>query len=165
MNGQNENLKELFERFVEGEQAERAAEDIRKGEQILWDNPAPQPDDELIANIKAEIAVSLYNKKQDTLRRTAYKMMAVAAGFMLLAVVSVKLFENNGVEPEKTVNSPVALKAVWDNSADETLTAEIEQIESDLFAMQSGENSSNGDKAVTELEMEMVETNGYFWKG
>jgi len=165
MNGQNENLKELFERFVEGEQAERAAEDIRKGEQILGENPAPQPDEELIADIKAEIAVSLYHKKQDTLRRTAYKMMAVAAGFMLLAVVSVKLFEKGGVGPEKTINSPVALKAVWDNSADETLTAEIEQIESDLVAMQSGENSSNGDEAVTELEMKLTETNGDFWKG
>ncbi|MDD5327145.1 MAG: hypothetical protein PHY02_04940 [Phycisphaerae bacterium] len=165
MNGQNENLKELFEKFVEGEQAEQAAEDIRKGEQILGGNPAPQPDDELIANIKAEIAVSLYNKKQDTLRRTAYKMMAVAAGFMLLAVISVKLFEKNSIEPERAVNSPAALSAVWDNSADETLTAEIEQIESDLFAMQSSENSSNGSEAVTELEMEMIETNNDFWKG
>ncbi|MHC4594656.1 MAG: hypothetical protein ACYS19_06890, partial [Planctomycetota bacterium] len=60
MNGQNkENLKELFERFADAEQAEKCVEDVQKAEQILREYPAPEPDDMLIANIKAEIAMRL----------------------------------------------------------------------------------------------------------
>ena len=56
MNSQNdENLKELFERFLSAEQAESGVEDIQKGEQILRQHPAPEPDSMLIANIKAAL--------------------------------------------------------------------------------------------------------------
>jgi hypothetical protein len=168
MNGRNEeNLKELFERFVEAEQAEKAAEDIRKGEQILRENPTPQPSDELIANIKTEIAASLLYKKENAFRRTAYKTMAVAAGFILLAVIGVKLFEKGKGEAERVASDSTAPKAVWESEslADETLTDEIEQVENDLLAMQFGENGGNGYEAVTELEMELTEINSDFWKG
>ena len=167
-----ENLKELFEKFVGGEQAERAVEDVRKGEQILQEHPVPGPDGELIANIKAEIAASLLRKKENTFRRMIYKTVAVAAGFILLAAISVKLFEKGRSEPERLATGPIIPKAVWesdrlaDDNADlATLTAEIEQIESDLLAMQLGENGGNGYEAVTELETELTEINSDFWKG
>jgi hypothetical protein len=178
MNEQNEeNLKELFEKFVsgesaggrdfaEGEQAEQAAEDFRKGEQIIREHSAPEPDGELIANIKNEIAAKLLHKKENAFafRRTVYKTVAVAAAFILVAVVSVKLFES---APEKPVVDLTAQKAVWENESlsDENLAAEIEQIESDLLAMRLGENGGNDYEAVTELEMELTEINSDFWKG
>ncbi|MFZ0035257.1 MAG: hypothetical protein WAK60_09770 [Sedimentisphaerales bacterium] len=160
-----ENLKDLFEKFLNSEQAEQAAEDVQKGEQILRSHSAPEPDGELITNIKTEIAASLLRKKDNAFRRIVYKTMAVAAGFILLAVIGVKLFEKG----ESPASDSTAQKAVWESEslADETLTAEIEQIENDLFAAQLGENNGNGYEDVTELELEMelTEVNSDFWKG
>jgi hypothetical protein len=172
MNGETkENLKDLFEKFLNSEQAKQAAEDIQKGERILRESAAPAPDGELIANIKAEIAASLLHKKENAFRRTIYKTMAVAAGFIIVAIISVKLFETKTVQPEKPVSSSIIPKAVWesecladDSAASATLVAEVEQIESDLLAMRLGENGSNGE-AITELEMELTEINSDFWKG
>jgi hypothetical protein len=175
MNGETEeNLKDLFEKFLNPEQSEQAAEDIRKGEQILRGSAAPEPDDELIANIKAEIAARLLRKKENTFRRTIYKTMAIAAGFIILAIISVKLFETERVQSEKLISSSIMPRAVWeseclaDDGADSaTLVDEVEQIESDLLAMQLGENGGNGHEAITELEMEteLTEINSDFWKG
>jgi hypothetical protein len=172
MNGETEeNLKELFEKFVGGKQAEQAAEDIQKGEQILRKPAAPEPDSELIASIKAEIAASLLRKKENAFRRTVYKTAAIAAGFIILAIISVKLFETERVQPERLASGSIMPKAVWeseclaDDGADSaTLVADIEQVESDLLAMQSDENGGNGE-AVTELEMELTEINSDLWKG
>jgi hypothetical protein len=173
MNGRNgENLKELFEKFVGSEQAERAVEDVRKGEQILQGHPAPEPDGELIANIKAEVAASLLHKEGNAFRRMVYKAVAVAAGFILLVAIGLELFEKDKAEPERTVTDSVISKAVWesdrlaDDNADlATLIAEIDQIESDLLAVQLDENGGNGYEGVTELEMELIDINSDFWKG
>ena len=175
MNGETEeNLRDLFEKFLNSEQAEQAVEDIQKGERILRSHSAPEPDGELIANIKAEIAASLLRKKENAFRRIAYKTMAVAAGFIILAVIGVKLFEKNKVEPERVAADSTIPKAVWeserladDNAESATLIAEVEQVESDLLAMQLGENGGNGHETVTELELEMelTDINSDFWKG
>jgi hypothetical protein len=175
MNGETEeNLKNLFAKFLNSEQAEQAAEDIRKGERILRGHTAPKPDGELITNIKAEIAASLLRKKEHAFRRTAYKTMAVAAGFILIAAIGIKLFERGRSEPERLASGSIMPKAVWeserlaDDDADSaTLVDEVEQIESDLLAMQLGENGGNGHEAITELELEteLIEINSDFWKG
>ena len=175
MNGETEeNLRDLFEKFLNSEQAEQAVEDIRKGERILRGHTAPEPDGELITNIKAEIAAILLRKKENAFRRIVYKTVAVAVGFILLAAIGVKLFEKNKVEPERVATDSTRPKAVWeserladDNAESATLIAEVEQIESDLLAMQLGENSSNGHEAVAELEMEMelTDISSDFWKG
>lgn len=173
MNGKTEeNLRDLFEKFLNSEQAEQAVKDIEKGEQILREHAAPEPDGGLIADIKAEIAARLLHRKENAFRRVVYKTVAIAAGFILLAIISVKLFEKNNVVPEKVAVASIMPKAVWESEclADDgtdsaTLVAEVEQIESDLFAMQFGENGSNGYEAVTELETELTEINSDFWKG
>lgn len=167
-----DNLKELFEKFVEGKEAEQAVEDIQKGEQILRSHRAPEPDNELITNIKTEIAARLLHKKEKAFRRTVYKTAAVAAGFILIAVIGVKLFEKPKVEPAKVATDSTIPKTVWeserlaDDDADSaTLVDEVEQIESEVLALQSGENSDNGHETITELEMELTDTNSDFWKG
>lgn len=171
-NRNEENLKDLFGKFVGDEQTKRAVEDVRKGEQILHEHPAPEPDGELIANVKAEIAASLLRKKGIAFRRTVYKTVAVAAGFILLVAIGIKLFEKGKGEPERLATGSIIPKAVWesdrlaDDNADlATLIAEIEQVKSDVLAVQLGENGGNGHETVTELEMELIEINGNFWKG
>jgi len=173
MNSQNqENLKELFERFVDAEQAEKYVEDVQKAEQILREYPAPEPDDMLIANIKAEIAMRLPTQRAHVLKRVVYKAAAVAAAIAILAAVSVKLLERDKVEPERVEYASLIPRAIWESDDITTddmdlaiFTAEVEQIENQVLALQFGENGGNGDSTLAELEMEFLEINSDFWKG
>ena len=164
-----ENLKELLEKFLGSEQARQAADDIQKAEQLLSEHPAPEPDDMLVAGIKREIADALPYKKANTFRQVVYKTASVAAVFILLAVICVMLF-NNGSD---TIAGDLMMSAaIWESediSADDanlaTLIAEIEQIEGEMLALQLDENGSNGSGAVMELELELIEIDSDFWKG
>jgi len=172
MNGRDEkNLKKLFERFLDTEQAERCVEDVQKAEQILSEYPAPEPDDLLIANIKAEIAMHLLHRKADASKRMLYKaVIAAAAAVIILAAVSLRLFEK-GAGSGRVVTASIIPSAIWesDNIASDDMelaffTAEIEQIDDEVMTLQLGENEGNGSRAVSELEMELDEVEGYFWK-
>ena len=172
MNAQNEeNLKELFEKFVDTKQAEGSVEDIREGDEILFEHAAPEPDKELIADIKAKIARAVLRRRAGGFKRRAYKIASVAAVFIVLAAIGVKLFES-GSRSERFVTASIIPRAIWDSNNivtdDEdlaTLTAEIEQIEGELLALQLGENGRNVYGDLVELEMELIEIDSDFWKG
>ncbi len=172
MNERNEeNLKDLFEKFVDAEEAEKAAEDIGKGEEILRAHPGPEPDGELVAGIKAEVARELFGRKKTLSKQVVYKVAAIAAAFLILANVSVKLFEKGG-EQGKFVRASILPSVIWESedlAADDVdlaiLTAEIREIEEDALALQLGENGGNGHIGLEELEIELMEINGDFWKG
>jgi len=172
MNDRNEeNLKDLFEKFLDSEQAERNAEDIRKGEEILREHPAPEPDGEVIADVKAQVVRELLGRERSVTKQVVYKVAAVAATFIILATVSVKLFEKGG-GPGKVVRASVMPAALWDSediAADDVdlaiLTAEIREIEEEALALQLGGNGGNGQIDLEELETELMEIDSDFWKG
>ena len=172
MNSQNdENLKELFERFLSTEQAQSGVEDIQKGEQILREHPAPEPDNMLIANIKAEIAMRLPAKRTNVFSKIAFRAAYAAAAILVISAISLSLFDNTP-EPGPIQYASIIPTAVWESddiaADDEDLavfTAQIEQIEDEVRALQSGEDTGNGDSTIAELEMELIEINSDFWKG
>jgi len=172
MNRQNEeNLKELFGKFVSAEQAERFADDVHRAEQILRAYPAPEPDDAVLFKIKSEIAASLARRKACVWRKRAYELAATAAAVIILAAIGVKLLEKGGEQTDRQY-AFIIPAAIWESediTADDeglaSLTAEVEQIESAVLSLRLGEDSGNGNRAVTELEMEMIEINSSFWKG
>jgi len=49
-----DNLRDLLETFMDPSKARQAAEEIREGERILRQNPAPEPSLELVLKIKAK---------------------------------------------------------------------------------------------------------------
>ena len=164
-NGQNkEELKELFEGFVSAEEAERAVEDIQRGEEILRGQSAPEPDSELVADIKTEIAGALLRRN---FRRMAYKTAVAVAAVILLAVVSVRFFEKGGVEPKRVAKASIIPEAIWESDDTDLaiMAAEIEQIEDRVMTLQLGENEGNGDKDLIELEMRLIALDSDFWKG
>jgi hypothetical protein len=173
MNHRNdENLTELFEKFFDAEQAEKYLEDVQKAEQILRKYPAPEPNDTLLTNIKAEIAMRLPAKSASIFHRIGYKAATVAAAIIILAALGMSLFEKENVEgPEISIASiiPVSIWESDDIAADDMdlagYTVEIEQIENELMALQSGQEELDSESAVTEMEMELMETEGEFWKG
>ena len=173
MNNQNDELRRMFEKFADAEEAGAAAEDIREGEQILRDRPAPEPDGRLIADIKAEISQTVVRRKENAFRWAVYKTAAVAAVFIVLAVISVKSFKKDRGQPKSVVYASIIPTAIWESSDISTddadlasLIAEIEQIEGETQALQLGENGGNGSGVITELETELIEIdNSDFWKG
>ncbi|HUU18996.1 MAG TPA: hypothetical protein VMW72_17730 [Sedimentisphaerales bacterium] len=174
MNDENqENLKELFEKFLDAEQAERNVEDIQKAEEILREHPAPEPDAMLIANIKAEIAMRLPARRAYVFKHITYKAACAAAAVMFLTAIGLNLFQKSPRKPNGMQLTSIIPTAIWDSddiaAADADLaifTTEIEQIEDELLTLQSGEDEGNGDSTITELEMELIEINNSdFWKG
>ena len=167
-----ENLRELFEKFFDAEQAERCVEDIQKAERIFREHPAPEPDDMLIANIKAEIALRLPAARAHRVRRIIYEVVGAAAAILIVAALSLQLFEKDVPQNGEFVYASLIPTAIWESddiaADDEDLavfTAQIEQIEDEVLALQSGEEAGNGDSTLVELEMELIEINSDFWKG
>ncbi len=170
MNDRNhENLAKLIEKLFDAEQAESCLEDIQKGEQILRDNPAPEPDSLLIANIKAEIGLRLPAGRAAPSRKMAYRLAAAAAAIIVMAGVSARFF-NSKVEPGRFQAASLIPTAMWESdnvAADDAdlaiFTAEIEQIREEVMTLEADEEI--GESAVTELEMELIEISSDFWKG
>jgi len=174
MNNQNqENLKELFEKFLDAKQAQKYVEDVQKAEEILRENPAPEPDDMLIANIKAEIALRLPVGKTYVFKHIAYKALSIAAAVIFITAIGLRLFDNGAREPGPVPYPSIIPTAIWESddiAADDVdlliFTTEIEQIEEELLALQLGEDDGNGNSTITELELEFIEINNSdFWKG
>jgi len=174
VNNQNQkNLKELFEKFLDTRQAQKYIEDVQKAEEILREHPAPEPDDMLIANIKAEIAMRLPVRRTYVFKHIAYKVLSIAAVVIFITVISLRLFDNGARESGPVQYASIIPTAIWESddiaADDEDLvmfTTEIEQIEDELLTLQFGEDDGNGDSNITELEMEFIEINNSdFWKG
>ena len=171
MNGGNEeNLKELFAKFLNVEQAERAVEDVQRAERILGEHPAPAPDDALIADVKSEIAEAILPRQVSVFRRTAYKTAVVAAAAIVIAAISVRLLDIGGGRSGRVTYASIP-EALWESddiSADDVelaiFTAEIEQIEGEVLTLELGENGGNGQADVAELEMELIEISSNFWE-
>jgi hypothetical protein len=172
MKDQNEdNIQDLFERFVGTEESRKAIEDFEAAERILNENPAPEPGEELIAAINYKIAEAIRLRKEHTFRRLTYKLAPVAAVFVVLAVVGVRMLKE-GSGPVESVRGPMITQDVWDSdnvAADDrnlvVLTTELDELEAEVITLEAGERNGNGRSAITELEMEFAEINTDIWEG
>jgi hypothetical protein len=173
MNGQSqENLKELFEQFFAPEQAASAVEDVRKAEQILRENPAPEPDTLLIADIKWQIEEMLAARKPAWTFRTVAYRVAVAAAIIVVAAIGIQLLKKGPEKPSKMEYAPMIPRAIWESNDITTadadlavLTAEIQQVEDEVLTLELGERRGNGERAVAELEMQLIAISSNFWEG
>ncbi len=168
----NENIEELFGKFLSDQDARRAAEDIQKAEEILREHPAPEPAGELLADINSKIAEALSAEKPKTHKLITYRMAAVAAAIIILVAIGVKFFEKGPAETQAPVTITLIQQAIWESediSADQAelalLTDELEQIEGEILALRLGEDGGESSREFIELEMELTDIGGDFWKG
>jgi len=166
-----ENLGELFGKFFDAEQVESCIKDFQEAERIFADNPAPEPDDMLIANIKAEIAMRLPIRKAELARRRTYRRAVAAAAVFLIAGISTMLFNGPQHGPARLAAASLIPTAVWESddvtADDENLAffaTEIEQIANEVMALESNEDRSESDSTIAELEMELILVTSDFWK-
>jgi cell division protein FtsB len=168
----NENIEELFEEFLPDQDAHQAAEDIQKAEEILREHPAPTPVGELLADINSKIAKALSAEKAKTRKLTAYRVAAVAAAIIILVTIGVKFFVISPAETQAPVTVALIQQAIWESddiSTDQAelalLTDEVKQIEGEISTLRLGENGGEGNGESIELEMELTDISGDFWKG
>ena len=170
MDKNKKNLDELLNAFMDAPQAAEAAKDIRTGRRIFVDNPAPQPEPDVIAALKSRVSSRLRtHHKHQAFRRMIYNTAAVAA-IIVVAAVAIKFGEHN-----KTVSynaSVVVMWNMWDDDnllADDInlagLTKKIEEIADYLAGAESDEYDYDTDVDFEELETEMIAMNVDFWKG
>lgn len=159
-----DNLKSLFERFLDPAEAEAAARDVRAAERILGSYPTPQPDSETISSLKRNITAHLKR------RRRLSRLYRAAAAVAVVALVGLL---GRSPAPQTTVNYASIIPAtIWesDDVASEDLelayyTTEIEQIEAQMRTLESGDDDIGATDRVEELEMEYMQIETEFWKG
>jgi hypothetical protein len=164
-----ENLRDLFARFVDSEQANEAADDIERGEELLRRWAAPEPSNELLAQIKGQMAGRVVRSGRRHVRWFASRAAGIAAAFVIIASVWTGLNREGG--PGVASAGSLIPTAIWesDNLAADDLnlasfTAEVERIESELKSLLLDEGSS-GESVLNEAEIELMDIQGEFWKG
>ncbi len=102
MDNKKENLRELIEKFMDPGNAQMYLDDIEAGERILRKYPAPKPDDMLLANIKANIALHKIPQRTVTFRKRVYEALAIAASLIIIAAISFQSFNETPNLPPGT---------------------------------------------------------------
>jgi len=99
MENKQENLRELIEKFMDPQNAQMYLDDIEAGERILRKYPAPKPDEMLLANIKANIALQKTPQRTVTFRKRVIEAIAVAASIIIIAAISLQSFNETPSPP------------------------------------------------------------------
>jgi hypothetical protein len=162
-----DNLKELFGRFVEPQEAAKAAEEIQRGQRLLELYPAPQPDDSLLAGIKQEMCARL-NPQRRWMHRL-YRLAPAAAAVILIALLGP--FARRPASDSGVSYASLIPTAIWEsgdiNTDDAELAyfnAEIEQIEAQIRQLQTGDDGFGDTGAVDDLEVELIRIESEFWR-
>jgi hypothetical protein len=162
MTENNENLDKLLSAFLGATQADEADRDIRAGDEILNNHPVPELADDTIAGLKAEIRSQLSSRRRKrlTLQRVA------AAAIIIASVAAVFISRSHG--PAQPV---IANTSVWQDIStiqDEQIASLAEQIgniETEMFSIRLGADDSGNGFDLTDIETEINNINGNFWKG
>jgi hypothetical protein len=164
-----EDIQSLLGRFFSAEEVEAAAEDIRVGEQILQAAPPPAPDRELLDFIKAEIAARLARRRRLAL---VYRGVAAAAAVAIVTVIALLGRSPVTLDVPNVAYASIIPAAVWesDDVAAEDLellyfNSEIQRIETQMRALEAGDDSVVPAGSVEEIEMELMQIETEFWKG
>ncbi len=162
----HDNLKDLLRQFFNRAEAEAADADIRAGERLLGEYPAPLPDRQTILRIKKQVATTAWRRRRiaQTLRRS----VAVAAA-VLFALIG--LFGRGPGGHADIFHASIIPAAIWDSdniaAADVDLvyfSGEVRQIEAQLQALDAGDDEPAGN-TVEEMETELMQIEAELSKG
>jgi hypothetical protein len=172
MNGSDrENLRELLARFMDADEAGQAAEDIERGDELLRAHPAPQPDEDTVAGIKAMVSAAVSRRHRITLHRRIFAV-AAAAAIVAVSASAIRYFYGQPAERTPVRYAAVISDKIWESSDITTddadiavLTAEISTIENELYGVELSDSGVSGGLDADDLEMELIGIGGDFWKG
>ena len=160
-------LKALFERFVEADKAQAAADDIDQAQRLFNAYPAPAPSAEALKRIRARMILELSKRHRHS---KLYRFVGAAAAVIIFGIVG--LFGPGPQGNRDVVNHASLLPtAIWESddiaSDDAELAyfaSEISQIEARIDALRSGDEDAAGSGTLDELEIELRLLETQFWK-
>jgi hypothetical protein len=160
-------LRELLAGFMDEAAARQTAEDIENGEKLLGANPAPGPDERVLAEVKKSVVAALRRRRTVVFQRRILTA-AVAAAIVVVSVLTLMRYGNLPNSQQTRMVAASIPARVWEGADDADITvlkAEIENIQIELSGAQSDDASGNGSNALGDLETELIEVNGDMWKG
>jgi hypothetical protein len=170
MNNKDENLKEFLNKFYAEAEAAKAEQDILRGEQIIADNPAPQPDVRVINDIKARVRSELVGREKREVF-TYLRATVTAAAAVLIIGVTVFMIHRAERPSRPSVAEATISQEIWESEdlMDDdielaVLAANIDAVEEDVLALRFDDES---DEMINldEVEIEVLEISDDFWKG
>ncbi len=166
-NRNRESLTELFRRFLGGDEAEVATDEIQRAEKLLELYAAPKPAPEMLARLKRQAASRHIPHHRFT--HVAHRLGGAAAAIIVVAMIG--LLGRGPTSPPRVNYASLIPTAIWEsediNSDDVELayfTAEIQQIEAQMRALEAGEGDSATVGALDEVEVELLRIDTEFWK-
>jgi hypothetical protein len=164
MENKKENIDNLLSRFYSPDQAEQIKNDIAQGEQLFDGYRAPEPQENIINNIKLNIS---RNRRHTGILQVLVKTIAVAA---VVLVASYLLLQNSATQKpvgNNVQNSWQAALTRTDNNIT-ALEKEAQLLSGEVMDVRLGEdNGTNGQlsDSVGNVETEIIDTENFFWKG
>jgi hypothetical protein len=155
MDAKDENLRELVEKLIKAQNAKRFLEDIEAGEQILREYPAPLPDDMVLANIKANMALHRLPQRTVSFRKRVFEALAVAASIAIIAIISFRsLSDTPNSPPDSEVAKTGILPEGWWAHEDEAYVNIIDNYKNinTQYAQMEADNYNNDDLALNEFQ-------------
>ncbi|MFH1613931.1 MAG: hypothetical protein ABIG61_02450 [Planctomycetota bacterium] len=164
-----ENLEELLRRFYRPGESDEVLREIRAGDEIMRSYAGPEPDEELVKQIKADVAEGLKLRRAKSVRVRVYEAAAAIAVTVAAVWIGVLFFEGLGSEETARLRVPDTVWESEDLMADDaelsTLAAEMEEIERSMRAICLGESEGSNGDALVDIELELIEVQENFWKG
>ena len=160
MSKEQENLNELLSSFYNEQEANEFKKNLDSFDAMLSECPTPSA--QMINDIKCAVVQKLSTRKHSI--SVISRRMAMAAMIMLIAFAGLKMSNRqNEIKPKNVLTADFF-------EDDETsqialLTEEIEQIEDALLSVRLDEYDTFSGDSYFELETELSEINGDFWKG
>jgi hypothetical protein len=168
---EKEEIKKLLEQFMEAKQAGESAEDIFHGERLLGEHPAPEPDWELIRNVKTAIRMRLAEEQTRPNRvQILLKAVSIAAVLAIVSLLGTLILNQTTPEPIEVAGSSTN-QVLWESddifAGDNNLMVldtELKQIQSELRTLKRGGTESNVARELYDIESELVVFASDFWE-
>jgi len=178
-------IKTLTSGLYGSQSAGKVAEELFEADRHAWRFETLTPDARLIAAIKADVASELSAKRNPN--RWILRAIAMAACVVFAYTLSTRLYFDKQVAtvpaivavapvvstPVVAVTMPVDTKVVagaqvamvWDDESDQVsmLSTRLNNIETALY--RSDDNLFESEYSITEIETQVNDLQGLFWKG
>jgi mannitol-specific phosphotransferase system IIBC component len=167
----NENIDRLLSKFFPPDQTEQIKTDFASADALFEKFPAPNPSPQTIAEIKQKIAAKLRTPNRISWTGVLVKTASVAAIIVIVSAVMLLNFnrkDSTQYAKDRQQTSLRQSEGTGPNTDIPTFEAELEQLKSELLAINLGEeNTTNGTLVdqIEQLELEIIETENTFWKG
>ena len=159
MNDNHENMDKLLSSLLDTNEAARTKQDIQLGDKIINGFTSPEPDPVVVSKIKTRISVRLTQRNKF---RTAAWRATAAAVIIIVTAIGARFIGNDN---NMSKNQQNVAAIIWNDDILTSLAGQIEEIESDMLNIRLDEYGSENGEVFIELEHDIAEINGEFWKG